>query len=328
MVKFLIIRFSSIGDIVLTTPVIRCLKRQVDNAEIHFLTKKQFLPVIQGNPYIDKIHILKENFQELVTDLEKEDFQYIIDLHHNLRSLRIKNRLKILSFSFNKLNIKKWFLVNFKFDLLPDIHIVDRYFKTVKIFDVVNDNNGLDYFIPSNEEINIYEISPQLLTGYVVVAVGAKHFTKQVPDDILIDLCNNINKPVLLLGGKEDFEKAENIKVKCRNLVINLCGKYSINQSASLVKQASLIITPDTGLMHIASAFKKKIISVWGNTVPKFGMFPYLPDPDSKMFEVNGLSCRPCSKIGYEKCPHGHFKCMKEHDVKAINEYIQKLLKN
>lgn len=224
----------------------------------------------------------------------------------------------MLAFSFNKLNFKKWLLVNFKINKLPDIHIVDRYFQTIRLFDIVNDNKGLDYYIPSDEEVILSELPVKYHRGYISLVMGARHFTKQIPDNKLVEICNHIHFPVLLMGGKEDFEKAENIRKKCQAQVLNVCGKYSINQSASLIRQAKVVITPDTGLMHIAAAFGKKIISVWGNTIPEFGMSPYKAHPESKIFEIKGLKCRPCSKIGFSKCPKLHFKCMNDIDISKI----------
>jgi ADP-heptose:LPS heptosyltransferase len=154
--------------------------------------------------------------------------------------------------------------------------------------------------------------------GYIGFVIGAKHFTKQLPVEKIISICKKINKPIILLGGKEDAARAEMIENAVGKNIFNACGKYNLNQSASLIKQATKVITHDTGLMHIAAAFKKEIISVWGNTVPAFGFTPYLPDPNSRMVEVKNLSCRPCSKIGYDKCPKGHFKCMMEIDEKEF----------
>ena len=145
--KVLIIRFSSIGDIVLTTPVIRCLKNQVEGIEIHYLAKKQFEAVLKHNPYIDKLWLLDDNLDEILSDLQKENINYIIDLHKNLRTGVVKRRLKLKSFSFNKINLEKWLRVNLKINRLPKNHIVDRYMETTAFFDVVNDNKGLDYFL-------------------------------------------------------------------------------------------------------------------------------------------------------------------------------------
>jgi ADP-heptose:LPS heptosyltransferase len=325
-IKYLIIRFSSIGDIVLTSPVIRVLKQQVEDSEIHYLTKEQYKGILENNPNIDKIHILKKSFSETISELRKEGFDYIIDLHHNLRTMRIKNRLKVMDFSVNKLNREKWIMVRFKKDKLPEKHIVDRYLDCLKVFDIKNDGKGLDYFIPSQDIIDLKSLPQNLSNGYIVFSIGGQHVTKQLPPESIIEICINIHYPIILLGGKEDFSTGEIISENLDN-VINLCGKYNLNQSASLVEQAKLIITHDTGLMHIAAAFKKIIFSVWGNTIPEFGMTPYCADSASKIFEVKDLSCRPCSKIGYKECPKKHFKCMKDQDLKSIYNTCNTLLK-
>lgn len=324
-VKFLVIRFSSIGDIVLTTPVVRNLKKQVENAEIHYLTKPQFKVLLENNPYIDQVHVLKYPFNSMMEDLKLEHFDYVIDLHHNLRTFRVKNKLKMISFSFDKLNYEKWLLVNLRINKLPDIHIVDRYLKTISLFDIVNDEQGLDYFIPEKDEINLNDLPEPVRNGYVAVVIGAFHNTKRLTTEKIITICKKTNLPVILLGGPENKEEAEKIKKELGEKAYNACGIYNINQSASLVKQCNVIITPDTGLMHIASAFKKKIVSVWGNTVPEFGMYPYKPHPDSVIFEIKGLKCRPCTKIGFKKCPKKHFKCINELDVDIIAEKTREL---
>jgi ADP-heptose:LPS heptosyltransferase len=317
MKKILIIRFSSIGDIVLTTPVIRCLKKQL-NAEVHYLTKSSFKGMLNNNPNVDKVHCIdKEISKELIAELKAENFDFVADLHHNLRTLRLKNALNIPSKSFPKYNIQKWLLVNLKIDRMPKTHIVDRYMETVSTLGVVNDNEGLDYFIPENSRVNLSRLPNVQAKGYVGLVIGGQHATKMMPTSKLIEVCEDLKEPVLLLGGPEDAERGDKIVQAVGANVFNACGKFRLDESASLVEQAKWIITHDTGLMHIAAAFKKQIVSVWGNTVPELGMYPYLADPESKIVEIKGLSCRPCSKIGYSKCPKSHFKCM-EHEVGGI----------
>jgi ADP-heptose:LPS heptosyltransferase len=319
--KFLVIRFSSIGDIVLTTPVIRCLKTAFPDAEIHYLVKKQFQPLLASNPYLSKLWLYEDNFHELIPRLKKENFDHIIDLHKNFRSLCVRMRLLRTASSFHKLNLHKWLIVNFRINILPGIHLVDRYFRAVERMNVKNDGKGLDYFIPDGEEIDLATIPFSLQQGYIVFVIGGKHTTKILPWDKVAYLCKEIGKPVILLGGMEDMERGERIAGLAGERVYNACGKYSINQSASLVRQAEKVITNDTGLMHIAAAFSKPVLSVWGNTIPGFGMFPYFPagsDRYSKIFEVKGLSCRPCSKIGFSDCPKKHFRCMNDQDINSI----------
>lgn len=325
MKKILIIRFSSIGDIVLTTPVIRCLKKQLKNPDIHYLTKKQFIPVLKQNPYIDKIIPLEKKLSSLIPELRKENYDFIIDLHRNIRTKYVIFKLKKPYSSFNKLNIKKWIFVNLKINLLPDIHIVDRYLATTKKLNIKNDNAGLDYFIPENDEINLQTLSSGLKNGYIAFVIGGNHFTKLFPVEKIINICKKINKKSIILGGKEDKNRGDYIKKHAGNNVINLCGLYNINQSASIIKQADAVITNDTGLMHIAAAFNKNIISVWGNTVPEFGMYPYLAKKNkSIIFETKSLKCRPCSKIGFKKCPKKHFNCMNKINENEIIDFINK----
>jgi len=315
--KILVIRFSSIGDIVLTTPVIRCLKKQL-NIELHYLTKSSFRGMLINNPYVDKVHTIdKEIDAELIQKLKAENFDFIADLHNNLRTLRLKKALKIESKSFPKLNVQKWLLVNLKINKMPDVHIVDRYLETVTHIGVKNDNEGLDYFIPENSKVDVSRLPKQQAKEYVGIVIGGQHATKMMSVKKLIEVCEKLSEPIVLLGGPEDASRGEEIVNAVGDKVFNACGKFKLDESASLVQQANWIITHDTGLMHIASAFKKRIVSVWGNTVPELGMYPYQADSHSKIVEVKGLSCRPCSKIGYSKCPKAHFKCM-EHDIDDV----------
>lgn len=326
--KVLILRFSSIGDIVLTTPVIRTIKNQLDGVEVHYCTKPQFASIVDNNPHVDKVHVLNKSLSELVEVLKAEKFDVIIDLHTNLRTRIIKWRLGVKSFSFNKLNWEKWLYVNLKINKLPNIHIVDRYMATTTALGIKMDTGGLDYFIPEKDEVELEWLPETHQQEYIALVVGAKHATKRLPTKRLIELCDRINKPIVLLGGKEDAPTGEEIEdffrkraesehleeglkeLNKKALIFNACGKFNLNQSASLVKQAKAVFTHDTGLMHIAAAFKKQIFSIWGNTTPLFGMYPYRTK--FSIFENNKLNCRPCSKIGYDKCPKGHFKCMNE----------------
>jgi ADP-heptose:LPS heptosyltransferase len=339
--KILVIRFSSIGDIVLTTPVVRCLKQQL-SAEVHFLTKRNFEKIVSSNPHIDRVFSIEKKTSEVIKLLKTEGYDAVIDLHVNLRSLQIKFALGVPSYSFDKLNFEKWLMTNFKINRLPNSHIVDRYLKTVEPLGVKNDGKGLDFFIPKEDEIDVisdsrFQISnpkfqipegiapsnfKRQTSNYVAFVIGAAHATKRLPTEKIIAICNQIQLPIYLLGGKEDAERGDLICVKSNSYVVNLCGKLNLNQSASVVRQAEKVVTHDTGLMHIAAAFGKDIISVWGNTIPEFGMTPYLPTAGSHIIEVKDLSCRPCSKIGHDKCPKGHFKCMQMMDTFAVSTVV------
>jgi len=321
--KILIIRFSSIGDIVLTTPVIRCLKEQLRDSEIHYVTKEIFSVVLNRNPYLDKIHTFKKDISEIYEVLKSENYDLVIDLHKNLRSLRLKQHLKTKSFSFDKLNVKKFLAVKFKMiNSLPQKHIVERYLETLIPLGISNDNKGLDYFLDKKDGVDVGNLFFNgKETKYIALVVGGSYYTKKIPLNKLKEICKNASLPLIAMGGKEDTLIAEELQKEFPGL-INACGKFSLNQSASLIQQSEWVITSDTGLMHIASAFNKKIISVWGNTIPEFGMGPYLPRSENEILEVKDLSCRPCSKLGYKKCPKGHFKCMNDQKMDFVKELI------
>jgi ADP-heptose:LPS heptosyltransferase len=343
-VKILVLRFSSIGDIVLTTPVVRALAQQVPDAQVHFATKPGYRSLLESNPYVARVHCLSGSLGELVKELQAERFDYVVDLHNNLRTRIIQMRLGVPGSSFDKLNWQKWLLVNFKVDKLPRVHIVQRYLQAAAPLGVHDDGRGLDYFIPEGQEVDLATLPAPFQQGYVAVAIGAQHATKRLPVEKLIELCAKLARPIVLLGGPEDesighiieqafevdaapaaapaatipdspyyFPDKFSAQQPPRPLIHNGCGRYSLHQSASLLRQAQFVVSHDTGLMHIAAAFGKEIFSVWGNTVPEFGMYPYRTE--FRVLEVPGLPCRPCSKIGFAKCPQGHFKCMRDQNL-------------
>lgn len=318
--KILLLRFSSIGDIVLTTPVIRCVRQQLPDAELHFLTRSSYAPLLAHNPHVHKLWLFNKDIREVVEDLRREHFDFIADLHCNWRSKRLRLALGRPSAGFPKLNFRKWLLVNTKIDLMPPVHVVDRYFAAVSRLGVVNDGKGLEIFIPEEEKLDLNALPETFHSGYVAVAIGARHFTKQIPESLATALIRQLPLPVLLLGGPEDHAKAEQIVQQVGSKAFNACGRLSLLQSADALRQAKLVITGDTGLMHLAAALRKKTITIWGNTIPAFGMSAYQPGTEHQVFnaEVKGLSCRPCSKLGHPRCPKGHFRCMEEQDVNRI----------
>ncbi|MEP6700260.1 MAG: glycosyltransferase family 9 protein, partial [Bacteroidota bacterium] len=249
-------------------------------------------------------------------------------LHHNTKTLRVKRALKKKSFSFYKLNIEKYFFTAFRINMLPKVHIVDRYMKTVESFSVKNDGAGLDYFISPKEEIKKADIPASHSVGFIACVIGAAHGTKRWPVHKWKEFCEKTDHPIILLGDQTDIARGNEIAAADTVKVYNACGKFKLNESADLLRKSKLVITNDTGLMHIAAAFKKPIISLWGNTVPAFGMYPYYGDApvSGVVLQTNKLWCRPCSKIGYAKCPLGHFKCMERIEAISVVDAVIKRL--
>ena len=302
--------------------MIRCLKKQLKQPEIHFLTKEKHANLLLANPYIDRIHLLDANLTELVQQLQKEEFDYIVDLHHNLRSQFIKRNLRKKSFTLKKLNIKKWLLVSFKINILPKIHIVDRMMHAVAPLGVEDDGYGLDYFIPEEEIIDPKSLPEAFRGGYVAVVLSGTYYTKRLPAEKHLEFLNQVQVPCILIGGKSEVKLARQIAERAQGTILNLCHQLTINQSASVVKNARLVVANDTGLMHIAAAFNKKILSVWGSTTPDLGMTPYLPHPVSHLQKVDGLNCQPCSKIGRQYCPKKHFRCMLDQNTAEMAKWV------
>ena len=324
--KILFLRFSSIGDIVLTTPVIRCLKQQAPGVEIHYCTKRKYQALIAHNPYIDKCHYLDDDLTELTDQLRSEDYDFVIDLHNNLRTKLIKYRLGKRAFSVDKLNLRKWLYVRFKANVMPPVHIVDRYMNTLSWLEVINDGKGLDHFIAADEHVPLSRLPHTHRMGYAAYAIGGQHATKRLPVARMIELCHQLNGPVVLLGDQRDWAVGEVIRAELGDqFIYNACGSFSINQSASLVRQAQVVFSHDTGLMHIAAAFGKPIVSIWGSTTPQLGMYPY--KTRHLVLENTSLGCRPCSKIGHDKCPLGHFNCMNQLPLTIDPAFIRESAK-
>jgi ADP-heptose:LPS heptosyltransferase len=326
--KFLVIRFSSIGDIVLASPVFRCLKKQVGTAEVHLLTKHSFKAVTEANPYIDKFFYLDKAIDELISALLNEDYDYVIDLHNNFRSQKIRRALKKPTQVIDKLNWQKFLLTNLHVNFMPGRHITTRSLDTVAAFGVTDDGKGLDYFIPDKDYIRDEDLPTSHHAGYIAIVIGASYPTKKLPVYKLRQLCATLNYPVVLVGGKEDVVEGNAVAAADTIKIYNACGKFNLNESADIVRRSNLVISHDTGLQYIACAFGKKVLALWGSTSPKLDVEPYygsaLKTEDlSTKYEnilVPGLSCQPCSKYGNRKCPRGHFKCMRHQDIQAIAE--------
>lgn len=312
--KVLIIRLSSIGDIILTSPAVRYAK-QISGAEVHFLTKKSYSELLILNPHIDKLHLFEGDLNETIRELKKENFDYIYDLHNNLRSWIIKWKLKVPSHSLAKNNFQKWLMVKFKRKTAIQ-HIVQRYIQTVANHPILDFDDKMDFYYKS--DLNLHE-NYKLPERYYCISLGAMHNTKRMPLDLISNVISHVENKVVLIGGKDMIEESTAISEMFPGKVINLCGILTIWQSAQIIDNSVLLLTSDTGMMHLAAALNKDTHVVWGNTVPEFGMFAYYGKNKSKTYNYEvALTCRPCSRIGFDKCPEKHFNCMILQDQNRI----------
>lgn len=321
--KVLIINAVSIEESLLATPIIRLLKTGIE-AEVHLAINKENKALFQNNPYIDELHDYSLSPFLLKKALKKHHFDWIIDLKNDLKSKIVRLGIASNVRVFKKNRFAHWLLTKFKINRLPNQHLSDQYVDLIKPLGIKEDNLGIDYFIDEKDEVENEWLPQTHQNGYAAIAISASHSTKKLPVNRLIELCDRINKPVVLVGNSsdedvanevEDFFKpgteAEEKQIESLNkktIIFNACGKFSFNQSAALVKNANWIFTYDNVMMHIAAAFKKHIYTIWGNTSPRMGTYPYRTQ--FTVFENNKLSCRPCATKGFANCPKGHFKCM------------------
>ena len=321
--KILIIRFSSLGDILLTTPFIRSLKAQFPAIKIDMIIRQEYADTIKLNPNISQIfHLTRDEKinKELIKELTNEKYDLIIDLQNNLRSKKITTALSVKTERFSKNSWKKFLLVNLKINKLknePQIPV--RYAKTIAQFEL--DNKGIDLF--SNKTISDKIVNKSNLIGF---CPGARHFTKRWPKEYLVELGNLLSEngfQVLLFGGKTDKELCNEINLNIPNS-INLANDNDLLQTISDMKQCKAIVCNDSGLMHVASATSKKIIAIFGSTIKEFGFTPY--QCENLILENSSLSCRPCSHIGKYHCPKRHFNCMNEIKPEFVFEKIKSFL--
>ena len=316
----LIIRLSSLGDILLTTPLIRSLKSKYPDIQIDFLLKEQYKGTVQHNPHLRSVYTLNENYDELAGIISKNKYDLIIDLQNNLRSHKLTRKTRSKKVRFKKHDIKKMLLVKFKINMLKGLpQIPVRYSNTIKGFNL--DDKGLEIFIHEDKVSNLTDDR-----NYIGIAPGSRHFTKMWPSYYYIYLCKMLTVndfTVVLLGGKKDKEICNEIS-ELFPKAINLCNEDDILQTVTNMKKCRAIVCNDSGLMHAACAAGVPVVSFFGSTVKEFGFTPY--NNKNLILENNSLSCRPCSHIGRDKCPKSHFNCMKEITPQMAFKNINLLL--
>lgn len=320
--KILIIRLSSLGDILLTTPLIRTIKKKYPQIIIDFLLKGEYSDLLKNNPHINEIlpYSKASNNQPINQSSNHSNYDLIIDLQNNLRSRKITSKLQVPTVRFKKYSFRKFLLVKTKINLmknLPSIPI--RYAETIGL---ELDKEDLEIISDKQPDKNLVG-----LKNLIGICPGAKHFTKRYPIEYHKQLCkllleNDFN--VVLFGGKIDKNICAEIADEIPK-VINLQNEDDILQTVSDMKLCDIIICNDSGLMHVASSLNKKLITIFGSTIKEFGFMPY-NCKNSIIIENQNLNCRPCSHIGRSSCPKSHFKCMR--DIKPEDVFKVIISKN
>jgi heptosyltransferase-2 len=325
--NILVVRLSSIGDIILTTPVLEQLRRAFPLARIDYCTRAPFVPLLASNPVLSSVYT-----PENLTDVRHYDL--VVDLQNNARSRSMVRGLKSGTVKrYRKQNWKKVLLVRLKINLYGDGYrsVVERY--RASLHGLVPDFDAPCVLYPSCED-RAFAAGSVADDGVPVLAVcfGANHFTKRYPAAGFASVISMVTEArpvqVLLLGGKEDLSEAEKILAalseSARRRVRTLVGATSLMQSAALLERSDAVLCNDTGLMHMASAFGKRLFVLFGSSVREFGFLPW--QTPFELFETEGLGCRPCSHIGRATCPEGHFRCMNDIKAERIAEKIVETL--
>lgn len=318
--KILVVRLSSLGDVLLTTPLIRSLKNKNPKAEIHFLVREEYKDALINNPNISNLITLKRDEAEsqIQAELSQNKYDLVIDLQNNLRSRSLISGLSCPKVQFNKLTLQKFLLVKFKINKLKAAPLIPiRYASALKNFKL--DDGGLDLFTKNKPSDKLNG-----LTNLIGFCPGSRHYTKMWPKEFYIELGEKLTENdfnIVLFGGKADRQICEEISFNLSKC-INLCSDNNLLQTAADIKLCMAIVCNDSGLMHTACAVQVPVVAIFGSTVKEFGFIPY--NSKNLILENKSLTCRPCSHIGKSSCPKGHFKCMKEITPQLVyNSLVQ-----
>lgn len=315
--KILIIRLSSFGDIVLTYPFITYLRNKFPDAKIDYLTKNKFASLVNMHDEIDYvISYGGEKISELRDIIDRNKYDLIFDIHKNLRSIFSTIFLNTKKFRYKKDTMKKLLLVVFKINLIKNV--IPVYKKYLLVLNRGFKLESLEYLVT---DLN-FKKERIIDEPYILIAPSSKHFTKTFPKEKFGQIIKEFeNKKFVIIGDntKEDIEICNYLGNISAN-VINFCAKTNFNNLANLVNDSQLVICNDSGVLHLAEALNKKVITFFGSTVKEFGFYPNLNS--TLVFENNNLRCRPCTHIGKSKCPKKHFKCMNDINIKEVIKKI------
>jgi lipopolysaccharide heptosyltransferase II len=342
--KTLIIRFSSVGDIVLSTPLIRALRRRFPHGQLDFLARSEYAELLRDNPNLTTVHEFPEggsldDIQRLRAAIVAAGYDLILDIHGSLRSRILCRGLKNVV-RVRKRVFPRFLLVHFKVDLYRFFGgapgVADRYLETAGLL-ADDDGEGPELFPSPAAFVRTKEFLGGLAER-VGIAIGicpsARHATKIWPAERFAAVAATVGKnhaaEIILFGSSAEAGRCLEITDAIHALdpgvsVLDLSGKLSLMETAAAMDRCDVIVTNDSGLMHIAGARKRKIVALFGSTVRQFGFFP--PPARSIVLEQHGLRCRPCTHIGRAACPLGHFRCMMEiteaRAVAAVNALLE-----
>lgn len=321
--KILVIRFSSLGDIVLTTPVYHNLKLSYPECKISVAVKEKFSDILEGNPYIDNLIVLKngESLFSLIKRIRSEDYDVFIDLHNKLRSFILRlfcGISKIIVYRKNTISKYLYIKNSIKGKFLTE-HTIEKYLNVLQEIGVHPTIKSPEIFIDQNlnDFCEKYKIRPNdLLIG---INPGSVWPTKRwLPErfaEVADWLTIHYGAKIVMIGSNNDRDDIDKVLAATKHPHLDLCGKTNLKELATLISRCAMLITNDSGPMHIAAALQVPLVAIFGSTTKELGFTPY--STNNRIVEVN-LPCRPCSSHGLKKCPKKHFQCMRDISSETV----------
>ena len=339
--NILVLRLSSLGDVILTSPVYRLLRKKFPSAQIDVLVKKEFADVLRYNPNINSVIEFgspRELPLRIIRNaLKLRSYDVVIDLHNSLRTRLLRFGIAKNIFVIDKDIWKRLLLVKLKANLFEKkISIPEKYIRTLAPLGIENDDEGLEIFFPDEIKEHTKHIILSEVKGLmesknlIAICPTAKHKTKMWLKENFAQLANELiekhNAFIFLLAAPNEREYCDSLKSEINNQksVINLAGKISLLESAAIMDSCNVVVTNDSANLHLASARKKNVVAIFGSSVEEFGFFPYRTK--AKVLQVENLECRPCSHIGLSECPQGHFRCMNDISAEMVANAVKELL--
>ncbi len=344
--KTLIIRLSSVGDIVLSSLLIRVLRKRFPQSQIDFLVKSEYASLVRGNPHVSHVLELPDgarfaDLRALRQRLHDNGYELVVDIHDSLRSRYLSVGLPGDVVRVRKRKVARFLLVTTKVHLYHFFGgspgVAERYLEPVREWGVENDGMGLEVFVGDQEREKARHIvhtagmdGQQSVLG---IAPSARHWNKRWPADrfaaAAAELSRRHRAGVILFGAADERDVCGKILQEIRanaprTPVLNLAGSLTLTESAAVMDHCTVVLSNDSGLMHVAAGRKRKVVALFGPTVKELGFFPF--GTTSTVIETNGLRCRPCTHIGRPSCPKAHFRCMLDIPVSRVVDAVNNML--
>jgi lipopolysaccharide heptosyltransferase II len=327
--NILAVRFSSIGDVLLTTPLLRALRFRHPSARITFVVKEPYVPLLSASPHVNEVIGISPDHRlsDLAEQLRGHRFSHLLDLHDSLRSRALRVLVPGNWSSYPKHRMARAILIHAKRNVYRDLRpVAERYFSAARALDVEPDGRPPDLFWDRTAERRVREWFQQSgipdMVRPVALAPGAAHATKRWPLEYwegLTTLLVAQGCQVVVVGGADDASLGSVLARIAPGRVHNAAGLFQLQETGALLQRTSAVVSGDTGVMHMATAVGAPVVALFGPTVQPFGFFPYTKR--ASVLELT-MGCRPCTSKGGPRCPLGHHRCLRDITPELVHEAL------